>query len=62
MKALKAKDIEPASAKKTRRLQQVTRTQRNRGKTFEDLTKGERDLLLKAVAVKLGLIQDSEDA
>jgi hypothetical protein len=33
-----------------------------RNKNFEQLNPPEKDLLLKAVAVKLGLIQDSEDA
>jgi len=48
--------------------EQVTRTARRkqrrqqlRQRTFEELTPGQRQLLLKEVAIRLGMIADSDD-
>lgn len=66
--AIKAKDLkdalEGALPQETRdkRARKRTRARALRGKTFESLTPPQKDKLLKALAVKAGLIEDSEDA
>jgi hypothetical protein len=64
--AKKVSDIEGRAVAKTkgkakqRRWRQ--RKQALKGKTFEELTAEEKDLLLKAWGVESGLIKDSDDA
>lgn len=61
--ALKAKSLPRAAlAFDARAQRRAARLAALRGKTFEALTPHERDLLLKHVAVHLGLILDSDDA
>lgn len=64
--AIKAKDIPEHAAKvaatRAKRQRNRDRAAARASKTFEQLTPPEKDLLLKEVAVKLGLIQDSEDS
>lgn len=49
------------TAKVERRQRNKDRTDALSGKTFEQLTKNEKDTLLKVLALRAGLIQDSED-
>jgi hypothetical protein len=64
--ALRTKDIPEwaaqKAAKKTKKDREDGRKTSLGGKSFEDLTNPEKDLLLKALAVKAGLIDDSDDA
>ena len=64
--ALTTKDIpgwtEEKAAKKAARARAAERHGALSTKTFEELTGQEKDLLLKAVAVQLGLIADSDDS
>lgn len=48
------------AAKRPARQRAKDRSTSFEGKTFEDLNGPEKDVLLKHIAVKLGLIQDSD--
>lgn len=50
------------AAKKAKKAREDGRKSGLSGKVFEDLTGNEKDTLLKALAVKAGLIEDSDDA
>ena len=54
------RDAEQRRDRKRRRLETLRESLAS--KTFEDLTPQERNKLLKLVAVRLGLIKDSDDA
>lgn len=66
--ALRAKSVAPAAhtEEQQKRGRKQQQRQRTRGalaaKSFEALSASEKDMLLKLVAVRLGLIKDSDDA
>lgn len=66
--AIRAKDLKQAEEAdlpqdvRDKRTRSRARRRSLRGSTFEDLNVGGRNSLLKEVAIKLGLIQDSEDS
>jgi hypothetical protein len=57
----RASDDAAAEAKKAAHRRKKDREATLKGKTFEDLSPPEKDKLLKAVAVRLSLIDDSVD-
>jgi len=65
-KALTPHDIPGWTAERSKRKaakgREDSRKDFLKGKTFEDLTEAEKGRLLKAVAVHLGLIVDSDDS
>jgi hypothetical protein len=61
--AIRTKDIPEWAAKKTSAKTKRRREEgrKMKGKTFEQLSQSEKDVLLKALAVQAGLIDDSDD-
>jgi len=59
--ALQAKDHPAHAAQLAEKRTLLQRKDALAGKTFEQLSPSEKDLLLKAVAVQLGWILDSQD-
>ena len=60
--ALKAKDDPQQIARVADATRKRSRRDAVKAKTFETLTPAEKDKLLKALAVRAGLIQDSDDS
>ena len=58
---IKASDQAEVQAKRADRQRQKQRVDGISGKAFEILTPPEKDTLLKAIGVRLGLISDSDD-
>jgi hypothetical protein len=58
--AIKANDLRPA-AEQAARAKRKSRRNAARAKTFETLTPPEKDQLLKTLAIRAGLITDSDD-
>jgi len=65
VQAIRTKDIPEWAAKKaeakTKKDRKDARDATFAGKTFEDLNNQEKDALLKAIAVRMQLIEDSDD-
>lgn len=59
--ALKGSEDVSHQARKVGRKRAKSRQQELGGKTFESLTPAEKDKLLKHLAVRAGLIDDSDD-
>jgi len=60
-KALVGRDI-PSHAAKLERVRRVgERKTKLKGKTFESLSQKDKDALLKTLAIRAGLLEDSED-
>lgn len=60
-KALTGKDIPAHAAKLTKAAREGARSAKLKGKTFEALNQKEKDALLKTLAIRAGLLEDSED-
>lgn len=58
----KLQDRREQVARVAKRVRGEARRAGIRGKTFDQLTQREKDMLLKQVAVQLGLIEDSDDS
>ena len=54
--------VADVNAKVTARQNDMTRQKFFQSKTFEELSAADKDRLLKFIAARLGLIQDSRDA